>query len=238
MWSSAHPGLRAVTGGVGVVVPAAGSGRRMGGVKKAFLELAGVPVLLRALQPFLDRDDVVRVAVALAPEDASSPPPWLTGADSRVAVVVGGATRADSVRAGLAALPDEVGVVVVHDGARPLVRPAVIDACVAQARAGRGAVAGVPAVDTLKEVDASARVVRTPDRSTVWHAQTPQAFPRAMAEDAYGRPEHLAAATDDASLAEMAGHEVVMVEGDRWNLKVTQPEDVAVAEFILNAKPR
>ena len=221
---------------VGVVVPAAGLGRRMGGVKKAFLALDGVPVLLRALRPFLDRDDVVCVTVALAPDDASNPPEWLVSADPRVRVVAGGATRAHSVRAGLDALPPEADAVLVHDGARPLVTAEAIGRCIAAVAAGTGAVVGVPAVDTMKEVDAAVRVVGTPNRSRLWHAQTPQGFPRAMAEDAYSEPSRYAVATDDASLAELAGHEVVMVEGDRWNLKVTKPEDVGIAEVILRSR--
>ncbi len=220
---------------VGVVVPAAGAGRRMGGVKKTFLELRGVPVLLHALRPFLARGDVVSVVVALAPEDAAEPPDWLAGADPRLHLVSGGATRSDSVRAGLAALPASVGVVLIHDGARPLVTGTVIDQCVAEARGGRGAVAGFPAVDTMKEVDDRHCIVRTPDRSRLWHAQTPQAFPRWMADEAYALQAG-DLATDDASLVEGAGHPVIMVEAGPWNLKVTRPEDVAIADLILDRR--
>ena len=216
---------------IGVVIPAAGEGRRMGGRKKPFLSLRGEPILAHALRPFLAHPGVTAVRVALAPEDAADGFPWLHRLDPRVAIVAGGATRAASVRAGLEALAD-VDVVLVHDAARPLVTRAIIDRCVAAADAGQGAVAGWPASDTLKEVDEARRVRATPDRSRIWHAQTPQAFPAALLRRAYqawdGRE-----ATDDATLVERAGGTVVMVEGSATNLKVTRPEDLAVAEAFL-----
>jgi len=219
---------------VGVAVPAAGAGRRMGGRRKQYLELAGEPVLLRALAPFLARDDVVSIVVALPPDDAADPPEWLLGADPRVRAVAGGETRTASVRAALEALPDTVEVVVVHDGARPLLPAEVLDRCIAVARGGRGAVAASPAVDTLKEVDAEGRILRTPPRSTLWHAQTPQAFPREMLLDAYRSvgPDD-PPATDDASLVERRGGDVRVVESPPRNLKVTRPEDMERAALHL-----
>lgn len=216
---------------VGVAVPAAGSGRRMGGVRKAFLELEGEPVLVHALRPFLARDEVVAVAVALSPADALEPPDWLTGLDPRVQVVPGGATRTESVRKAVRALPDDLTVVAVHDAARPLVRPDVVARCIELAAAGEGAVAGVPAVDTLKETDEGGIVARTLDRSRIWQAHTPQVFPAALAFQAYGAGA--TEATDDAALIERLGGRVRMVDGGRWNLKVTRPEDLPVAEALL-----
>ena len=218
---------------MGVVVPAAGAGRRMGGARKPFLELAGEPILRRTLRPFLEHPSVVAVRVALAPGDAADPPGWLAALDPRVGVVAGGETRAHSVAAALDALPGDVDVVLVHDAARPLVGRGILDRCVAAAAAGRAAVAGWPATDTLKEVDDERRVVATPDRRRVWHAQTPQAFPAALLRRAYagwdGRP-----VTDDAALVERLGATVVMVEGSPRNLKVTRPEDLPIAELLLS----
>lgn len=222
---------------VGVIVPAAGKGTRMGGRRKALLEAAGRPLLLHALDPFLEDPRVVSVVVVLAAEDAAEPPGWITGADPRVRVVEGGETRTASVRAGLEALPDEVDVVLVHDGARPLVAGEVVGRCIEVAAAGRGGVAGFPAVDTLKEVDGEGRVVRTAERELIWHAQTPQAFPRPLLARAYGEAED-ADASDDAGLVERAGGEVVMVRSSRWNLKVTRPEDLEVVEALLGAAGR
>ncbi len=217
----------------GVAVPAAGSGRRMGGQRKQYLELAGTPVLLHALRPFLDHPEVVAVAVALPPEDAEAPPSWLVE-EPKVRVVPGGVSRGASVLAALEGLPEELDVIVVHDGVRPLVTRAIIDRCFAEAIQGRGAVAGWPVEDTVKEVDESGRIVGTPDRSRLWRAQTPQAFPRNVLVDAYRRAASEGIwATDDAALVERYGTPVVLVEGSRTNLKVTRPEDVSWAEHLL-----
>lgn len=218
---------------LGVVVPAAGIGTRMGGRKKQYLLLKGRPVLAHALQPFLDHPSLAIAVVALPPEDASEPPPWLRELDPRVRVVAGGRSRGESVFRGLQALP-EVDVVMVHDGARPLVSLETVDACFQAALAGTGAVAGLPAVDTLKEVDEEGRILSTPDRSRIWHAHTPQAFPAALIRQAYADAQDRGfPATDDAALAEHMGFPVRMVRGNPENLKVTRPQDVAVAEALL-----
>ncbi len=220
---------------VGVVVPAAGSGQRMGGLAKAFLELSGEPILMRALRPFLEHPGVREVVVSLPTADAESPPGWLVEADQRIRVVAGGETRRDSVWAGLQVLSDSLGVAVVHDGARPLVSRDVVDRCIHLAGRGVGGVAGVRAVDTIKEVDGDLRVLATPDRSRLWHAQTPQAFPLGMIMDAYRRAfTDDFAATDDAALVERVGGPVVMVESSEENLKITRPEDLEMAELMLS----
>ena len=208
----------------------------MGGVRKAFLELAGQPILLRAIRPFLETPGVECVAVALPPDRASRAPAWLTGADPRVRVVAGGATRGESVAAAVAALPPGVDVVLVHDGARPLVERRLVERCLRAAAGGQSVVAGVPAVDTLKEVDERGRVVRTPARGRYWHAQTPQVFPRRQLEAAFRRArEEGFEGTDDASLVERFGGEVRMVRGSARNIKVTRPEDLILAERLLAA---
>ena len=218
------------TDSVGVAVPAAGLGQRMGGLRKPFLELAGQPVLRHALAPFLAEPRVVAVVVALALEDATDPPAWITEIDGRVRVVAGGQTRTDSVRNAILALPDDVDIIAVHDAARPLVTHAMISQCIDIAAAGRGAVAGCPAVDTLKRVDEQGYVVETPSRIGMWHAHTPQVFPADLLRRAY---EEASSGTDDASLVESVGGEVQMVDGGSTNIKVTRPEDIAIAEAIL-----
>lgn len=222
---------------VGVVVPAAGSGQRMGGMAKPFLELCGEPVLIRALRPFLDQPGVREVVVSLPTAHAESPPAWLIEADRRIRVVEGGETRRDSVWAGLRALSGSLDLAVVHDGARPLVSGHVIGRCIELAGSGVGAVAGVPVVDTMKEVDDGGQVATTPDRSRLWHAQTPQAFPLGVIMDAYRRAytEDLPA-TDDATLVERVGGRVVMVESSADNLKITRPEDLEMAELTLSRR--
>jgi 2-C-methyl-D-erythritol 4-phosphate cytidylyltransferase len=204
----------------------------MGGAKKPYLMLAGRPVLLHALARFLERTDVTAVRIAVAAEDVAAPPAWLANPDARVRLIAGGETRTDSVRAAIDALPAALDVVLVHDAARPLLPAELLDRCIAVAAAGQGAVAGYPAVDTLKEVDASGRVLGTPERARFWHAQTPQAFPAELIRAAY-RQVDAAAATDDSSLVERLGGTVVMVEASPRNLKVTRPEDLALAELFL-----
>jgi 2-C-methyl-D-erythritol 4-phosphate cytidylyltransferase len=220
-------------GGVraGLAVPAAGSGQRMGGVKKPFLELAGVPVLQRALEPFLRDERVVAVVVALAPDDALDPPSWLTALDGRIRVVAGGASRTESVRNALAALPDDLDVIGVHDAARPFVTDRVVARCFDLAAEGVGAVAGTPAVDTIKRVDPDGVVVDTPPRDSLWQAQTPQVFPAAILRDAYAAAR--GGGTDDAALVEATGLRIQMVDAGPRNSKITHRADVALGEAVL-----
>lgn len=219
---------------VGVVVPAAGLGQRMGGLRKPFLDLAGEPILAHALRPFLAERRVAAVVVVLAPDDAVDPPAWIEELDPRVEVVPGGRTRGESVARGIEALPDDVHVIAVHDAARPLVLPDVIRRCVDTAAYGVAAVAGCPAVDTMKVVDEGAYVRSSPDRSTLWHAHTPQVFPSELLRRAYAAGD--GGATDDASLVERFGGRIRMVDDGDSNPKVTRPSDLPVAEAILRAR--
>jgi 2-C-methyl-D-erythritol 4-phosphate cytidylyltransferase len=225
---------------VGVVVVAAGEGSRFGGdVPKQFLPVGGVPVLLRALRPFTSHPEVAHVVVVLAPVHAARPPDFLAPlAGAGLTIVAGGATRADSVAAGLRALGPDCEIVLVHDGARPFVERRVIDAVIAPARAGEGAVAAVRVSDTLKEqaADDSGRVSRTVPRHGLWRAQTPQGFPRRLLEEAYARPRD-ADATDDASLVEAGGAVVRLVPDTSRNLKITTREDLALAEALADTVP-
>ena len=221
-------------GNLAVVIPAAGSGKRMGGVRKQFLELAGEPMLLHTLRPFLEHPVVRWVVVALSSEDADDPPAWLRGVDPRVALVRGGSERADSVMRALAAVPDEADVVLVHDAARPLVTRELIDRTVAAVREGQGAIAALPISDTVKRV-ANGAIVETPDRAELYRAQTPQAFPRALLVEAYRAAALLGrTTTDDAAMVERYGKgHVVVVEGDPENVKVTDPADMTIASALL-----
>lgn len=218
---------------LGVAVPAAGFGSRMGGQRKAFLSLSGASLLRHALAPFLAHPRVRSTVVALHPEDLRSPPPWLRGLEPRVRLVAGGETRLHSVQAALLALDPKVSWVLVHDGARPLVTRAIVDRCVEAALAGEAAAAGWPIADTIKEVDPQREVRATPDRSRLWAAQTPQIFPRRQLTAAYSRAlEERLFGTDDAEIYCHYGGSVRMVEGAPWNLKVTHPEDLIAAEAL------
>lgn len=223
---------------VGVVVLAAGRSRRAGGdVPKQFREVAGVPVLLRALRPFLAHPDVGRV-VAVVPEDvAAAPPAWLAPfIGDRLRLTGGGDRRADSVDRGLEALGVEWPIVAVHDGARPFVDPGVFDQLVSLARQGRAAIAAIPVSDTLKQASGAAglpTVVRTVPREGLWRAQTPQVFPLELLARALGaaragghRP------TDDAAAVEALGEPVVLVADRGTNFKITTPDDFLLAELL------
>jgi 2-C-methyl-D-erythritol 4-phosphate cytidylyltransferase len=218
-----------------VVIPAAGAGRRMGGEAKAFLALAGEPMLLHTLRPFLAESRVVRVVIALDAVSAAAPPTWLTALDERVTVVAGGATRGESVAGALAAIDADVDVVLIHDAARPFVTAAVIDRAIRAAAAGESVIAAVPVTDTIQQVNGEGRITGTPERHSLWHAQTPQAFPRHVVIDAYraARADGFTA-TDDAAVIARYGTVVRVIEGTRENFKVTTPTDVLVAEALLS----
>ncbi len=190
-------------------------------------------MLLRALRPFTSHPDVALVVIAVPAGVATRPPEWLaTLVGERLALVAGGASRAQSVRAGLAALPAGAGVVLVHDGARPFVSRETIDAVIAKARAGVGAVAAVPVSDTVKEVVEGNRITKTVSRERLWRAQTPQGFPRDMIERAYALLANGDAASDDATMCERAGLPVEVVPDTAYNFKVTTADDFRIAEAL------
>jgi 2-C-methyl-D-erythritol 4-phosphate cytidylyltransferase len=204
------------------IVPAAGSGERLGADgPKAFVVCAGRPLVEWSLDVLRSVCDRVVVAV---PEGVSYP-------DS----VVGGPVRSDSVRRALAAAP-EATVVVVHDAARPLVTRDLVERCIAALDGADGAIAARAVTDTIKEVGPNLRVAQTLDRSTLWAIQTPQVFRAAVLRDALTQPlETLAAATDDSMLVEAVGGTVRVVEAPARNMKVTDVEDLRRAEALLSS---
>ncbi|HEX5005260.1 MAG TPA: 2-C-methyl-D-erythritol 4-phosphate cytidylyltransferase [Gemmatimonadales bacterium] len=223
---------------VGVILVAAGQGTRIGGTPKQFRELVGVPVLLRSLRPFTSHPAVACTVVALPADAVAAPPEWLdTLRGDRLRLVPGGVERGDSVRAALAALPEACAVVLVHDGARPMVSRETIDAVLAVARRGSGAVAAIPVADTLKEAAPgleSHLVVRTVPRAGLWRAQTPQGFPRALLEQAVAAAHANGVyGTDDAELVERIGGKVELVPDIASNMKLTTQHDFDLAEALL-----
>ncbi len=237
MWTSSRGPLPR---DVGVVITAAGRGERIGGTTpKQFLLIAGVPLLLRAVRPFLSHPDVIQVIVVLPAGVAESPPEWLAAlAGERLRLVPGGATRMDSAEAGLRALPPTCTTVLVHDGARPFPQPSVIDAVIRSARAGAGAIAALPVSDTLKEADPAtdggpARVLRTVPRTPLWRAQTPQGFPRPLLETAFADARSGGfVGTDESSLVERIGGSVALVPDVSSNFKITTAADLRLAEAM------
>ena len=178
------------------------------------------------------------VVCVLPRQVAGDPPPWLFQCDTeRMLVATGGAVRGESVRNGLEDLPESCRYVLIHDAARPLATSAMIDRVVMEVRRGRGAIAALPVVDTLKRVNESGRIERTVDRAGLWRAQTPQGFPREMILEAH---EHALLtgvdATDDAALCEQLGLEVVVVCGSERAMKVTEEADFARADLLYGLK--
>lgn len=223
------------------VIVAGGTGTRFGrpGGKQLAL-VAGAPLVVHTLRAF-DACPVVDAVVLVCDpgrvEAYRSEAVEEAGITKVVAVVGGGETRRASVAEGLAALPAACTRVAVHDGARANIEPATIAAAFDSLDADPsldGVVVGHPALDTVKAVGADGLVLSTPDRAGLWVAQTPQVFRREVLERAHERARADGfEGTDDASLVERAGGRVRMVEGPRWNLKVTVPEDVAVLEALL-----
>jgi 2-C-methyl-D-erythritol 4-phosphate cytidylyltransferase len=208
---------------------AAGRGERLGtGGPKAFVMLGGRPMLEWSIDALSKVDEVERIVVALPPG---------VHAPAGTIGVPGGAARSHSVRAALREAGD-ADVVLIHDAARPMVTPAIVQDCldVLAAHDCDGAIAAAPVTDTIKE-SRGEEVVRTLDRSRLWAVQTPQAFTRQALERALDRAEDaLADATDDASLVESDGGTVRLVPSPRENLKVTTQLDLRVAELLLAAR--
>ncbi|HEX9729850.1 MAG TPA: 2-C-methyl-D-erythritol 4-phosphate cytidylyltransferase [Gemmatimonadales bacterium] len=221
---------------VGVLIPAGGRGDRAGpGEPKQFRVVAGVPLLLRTLRPFMQHPRVRQVVVALPSDSVAAPPAWLGDlAGERLRLVEGGTTRQDSVGRALAGLTGECAIVLVHDAARPFVSLDEIDAVLGAITPDRGAIVAIPVSDTLKRGTESGEIVDTVSRADLWRALTPQGFPRAMLEDAYRQAERAGgpARTDEAALVQAAGGTVVMIRGAPANLKITTPEDFSLAELL------
>ncbi|WP_369791905.1 2-C-methyl-D-erythritol 4-phosphate cytidylyltransferase [Terracoccus sp. 273MFTsu3.1] len=224
------------------MVVAAGSGSRLGaGLPKAFVPLAGVPLLGHALREVLSCAAVAQV-VLVVPDTHRAQAEELTdgvcrelGSGATVTVVPGGAERGDSVAAGLRVLGDDIDIVLVHDAARCLTPVEVFDRVVDAVTAGAVAVVpGTAVVDTIKQVDGEGYVVGTPARSGLRAVQTPQGFRRDVLERAHAVSSD---ATDDAGLVERLGERVLVVEGDPRALKVTTRSDLETATRLLTETP-
>jgi len=228
------------------IIAAAGAGRRFvqaggaaDGPPKVFADLAGRPVLAHVLEAFGRVAAVVEIIVAV-PEDRLS---WaretlggLGRQGCRLTFVAGGAERTDSVDSAIEVSDQGTELVAIHDGARPLIRPAVIEEALRVAVEHGAAVVGRPVDHTVKMVAENGRVVETVPRRALWLAQTPQVFRREVLAEAYvRRNEVVGHVTDDAQLVEALGRPVQMVRGDASNLKITAPEDLRACEALLAA---
>lgn len=219
------------------VIVAAGRGDRLGLDRpKAFAKLNGRPLLAESLER-LEGSDWVDAIVVVAPAEWEEPSILLAeeiGAGKVSACVTGGATRAESVRAGVAEVPEDALVVLVHDAARPVLPPEVVERVLAPLGEGwEGAVPSLPVADTLKRADGDGTVLETVDRSGLQAVQTPQAFLAPVLREALAG--ELGSATDCAALVEARGGRVRLVEGDARLLKVTTASDLAFVEALISA---
>lgn len=224
----------------GAIIVAAGQGTRMGGVEKCALLLQGRTILSYSVAAFAATVDAVVVVVA--PDRVAA---WRQIATEEEwpaiqAIVPGGATRQASVRAGFDALcvaSPVTTVVAIHDGARPLITPDLIGACLNAVREQDAAILAVPVTDTIKQVE-DGRIIATPERAMLWAAQTPQAFRVALLRDAFAwaASRNATGYTDEAGLVEAYGASVAVVRGNRSNLKVTEPDDRIIAAALLAAR--
>jgi len=222
------------------LIAAAGIGRRMGGQGKQYLLLGGEPMLAHTLRAFESCSAVQQIVVAAGGEDLGRCRELVKHYKFNKVrqVVEGGRERQDSIYNGLRALPEQTKVVAVHDGARPFVTSAVIEDCFSGLDGWDGVIAGVPAKDTLKRIEGE-KVVETLDRQDIWQIQTPQVFPADLLVKAYKKAGSDGFyGTDDAVLMERLGYRIRIIMGSYENIKITTPDDVVIAEAILEKRKK
>lgn len=224
-----------------LLIPAAGSGRRMGSDRnKLLLPLLGKPLLAWTLIAARSSRSIRWIGVVGQPDDFQDFKDIIqaVGMTKMVHLIPGGTTRQESVFKGLQGLPAVAERVLIHDGARCLATPDLIDRCAEELQNCPGLIAAIPVKDTIKVVDSKTNLITsTPDRRHLWAAQTPQGFDVSILNKCHLRgQEERWEATDDAMLFEQCGYPVKIVQGEETNLKVTTPVDLAIAEFILRQR--
>lgn len=217
----------------GAVIVAAGNATRMGGVDKVLTDLKGIPVIRRTVKAFQDCESIGEIVVVTRQDLLVQVKAMCKGFDKVIAVVAGGADRAESVEAGLNALSPKVKLAAIHDGARPLISYDVIDRTVRAAHTYGAAAPAIPVKDTIKTTQGGI-VMNTPDRSMLRAIQTPQVFDYDLLRAALKKAkDDKLAITDDCSAVEHLGMTIRLVEGDERNIKITTPLDLKVARVFL-----
>lgn len=222
------------------IIPAAGLGKRFG-AKKQFLSLSGKPVLIHTLQAFEDAPSIHEIYVAVPEAEIDSVRNLINDYNLQKIkqVVAGGKERQDSVRLGFQAFsqnPEACDIIVVHDGVRPLVTTDLIERIIAEASVSGGCVAALPVKETTKRVQGDI-IVETIDRSQLWSIQTPQAFRQEIFRRAVDQSVKEAfLGTDEAMLVERIGEKVKVVTSSPYNIKITTPEDLPIAEAFLKLR--
>ena len=223
-----------------LLIPAAGTGKRMGGTRnKLLLQVRSQPIIAWTLKAAAAASTIKWIGIISQPVDW--PDFKAIVADLNVTKPVefipGGLSRQESVYNGLQALPDTAEHVLIHDGARCLVTPDLLNSCAQAIQECSGLIAAVPVKDTIKVVDKHGIIQTTPDRQQLWAAQTPQGFNVNLLKQCHAQGRRQGwEVTDDAALFERCGLEVGIVPGEETNLKVTTPQDLAMAEFILSQR--
>jgi 2-C-methyl-D-erythritol 4-phosphate cytidylyltransferase / 2-C-methyl-D-erythritol 2,4-cyclodiphosphate synthase len=205
------------------------------GYPKQYHHLAGVPILIHTIRAFVTTPSIQRIVVAVPPELIAESRLLLAEyhlSSNAITITVGGRRRQDSVWAGLQCLGDDIDVVLVHDGARPLITPELIQRCLEAAWEHGAAIAAIPVKDTLKQSRPDQTIARTIDRKDLWQAQTPQAARLTLLKQAYATLADKDV-TDEAALLEQAGIAVTLIEGSETNIKITRPLDLILAEKIM-----
>lgn len=221
---------------VSAIIAAAGQGVRLGGDwPKQFLSLGGRPILERSVDVFMLSDRITEVVVAVPPDAVEDVPEYLRGRVKPIQIVEGGARRQDSVARAFALVSGRADVVVIHDAARPLVSADLIRRAVDAAVEFGAAIVALPASDTVKRGGADRIIVETLPRGEMFLAQTPQAFRVGILRDALAQANSSIEATDEAALAERAGHRVRLIDGDPRNIKITTLDDLAAAERLIGS---
>ncbi|MBD2163767.1 2-C-methyl-D-erythritol 4-phosphate cytidylyltransferase [Calothrix membranacea FACHB-236] len=223
-----------------LLIPAAGLGRRMGSDRnKLLLTVRSQPIIAWTLKAAEAAQSISWIGIISQPTDWDDLKAILADLklNKPVELIPGGATRQESVYNGLQALPEAAEQVLIHDGARCLATPNLLNACAEAIRHCPGLIAAIPVKDTIKVVDENGIIQSTPDRRQLWAAQTPQGFDVNLLKQCHAEGVRQGwEVTDDAALFEKCGIEVRIVQGEETNLKVTTPQDLAIAEFILKSR--
>ena len=221
---------------VTAIIAAGGRGARFGGDRpKQLLTLGGRPILQHSVEAFVRSDRIAEIVVALPPDLAANPPAYLRGSVKPIQIVEGGERRQDSVANAFARVSASAELILIHDAARPMVSADLIGRTIDAAAEHGAAIAALQATDTVKRGDADRVIVGTLPRAEIFLAQTPQVFRTGVLRDALALARTSADATDEAMLAEQAGHHVRLVEGDPRNVKITMPADLEMAERAFGA---
>ncbi len=226
--------------GIGVVLVAAGSGKRMGATRnKLWLPLADKPIMQHTVELFVAHPHVSEIVLVVSEIDLTEAKKLTRRMDSKISIALGGAERQDSVRAGLANLSEECDYVLVHDAARPFITALQITELIKKVQIEQATIIAVPVKDTVKVVSPAGLVEATPARESLWAVQTPQAFRLSLLREAHEQALQAGKiGTDDAMLVEWLGHPVTIMMGSYENIKITTPEDLWIGEEILRKRKR